>query len=83
MPVDPGTIAGKMYYVCDSWFVWDIAAGKDGWLGKNTRKCKDVDMLMYSFGGMTGVSGRERIGVDYETRTRNVLDGVGWNATPR
>ncbi|KAM7189896.1 hypothetical protein V8F33_009805 [Rhypophila sp. PSN 637] len=62
MPVDPGTIAGKMYYVCDSQVTNDIGEmdGREGRL-----EDRMLPGLKYRFGKIVGVSGRERTGIDY------------------
>ncbi len=63
MPVDPRTIAGAMYYVCDS----SILISFDGLAGVEMR---DRDWMVksmcvqYGFGTLTGVSGKERVGID-------------------
>lgn len=63
MPVDPSTIAGAMYYVCDSWMLGRFE-------GLSTMKRRDRDWrvnemgLRYEFGEIRGVSGIVRIGVD-------------------
>ncbi|KAM7203081.1 hypothetical protein V8F33_002429 [Rhypophila sp. PSN 637] len=65
MPVDPGTIAGRMYYVCDSWATRDLAGLAD--LDHEARKetIENFSKAFYKFGPMVGPSGTERIGVDY------------------
>jgi hypothetical protein len=63
MPVDPRTVAGAMYYLCDS----DMLMSFDGLAGVEMR---DRDWMVksmcvhYRFGTMMGVSGKERIGID-------------------
>lgn len=63
MPVDPSTVAGSMYYVCDSWMMY-------GFEGLSTLKKKDRDWrvgemgLRYEYGDIQGVSGLRRYGVD-------------------
>lgn len=63
MPVDPRTIAGAMYYVCNS----GILASFDGLASVEMR---DRDWmvksmgLQYRFGTMTGLGGKERVGID-------------------
>jgi hypothetical protein len=63
MPVDPSTIAGAMYYVCDSWMLCDFKH-----LGEMRRN--DCNMRMnairqsYTFGEFIGQSGTKRIGID-------------------
>jgi hypothetical protein len=61
MPIDPGTVAGKMYYLCDSDILYDF----QGFSGLEVKECLtrlDPDWK-YTFGKMTGVSGEQRIGV--------------------
>jgi len=71
LPLDPGTIVGRMYYVCDSWMTRDFGAmGGDGLdrgqeTGGNMRNTAHLRGQRYVFGKMTGVSGTERIGIDY------------------
>ena len=64
LPVDPGTVAGKLYYICDSEMLDDF---------KDTALIQDKDLVYkfrshrrhYIFGRMTGVSGVKRLGMDY------------------
>ncbi|KAK1829740.1 hypothetical protein QBC39DRAFT_262375 [Podospora conica] len=61
MPIDPGSVAGKMYYLCDS----DVIHDFQGLAGMGEKECLarlDPDWK-YTFGKMTGVSGEQRIGV--------------------
>lgn len=61
MPIDPGSVAGKMYYLCDS----DVLHDFQGLSGRDEKDCLarlDPDWK-YTFGKMTGVSGEQRIGV--------------------
>ncbi|KAI1760620.1 hypothetical protein GGR53DRAFT_75303 [Hypoxylon sp. FL1150] len=64
MPVDPSTVAGAVYYVCDSWMLGCLEGG----LGAMGRKSRDgrVDELglRYEFGEIRGASGIVRVGVD-------------------
>jgi len=68
MPVDPSTIAGAMYYVCDS----RMLAGFEGLsvLPKEQRDSRVEEMGdLYRFGSIDGLSSsagstRRRIGVD-------------------
>ncbi|KAH7039858.1 uncharacterized protein B0I36DRAFT_390639 [Microdochium trichocladiopsis] len=72
MPLDPSTIAGTMYYVCDSWML-DGFEGCGG-LSRLARKERDMRVdnmgLRYGFGRTLGVSGRSRIGVDLSPDSR-------------
>ncbi|KAF7539159.1 hypothetical protein G7054_g2387 [Neopestalotiopsis clavispora] len=63
MPVDPSTIAGAMYYVCDSWMLRDLKHfGEMGRDDCNTRmNAMDQE---YTYGEFVGQSGTLRIGVD-------------------
>lgn len=67
MPVDPGTIAGVMYYICDSKMLNDVnsmgAAGESDLKGHNKMASKFG--ARYRFGKTVGASGRDRIAVDY------------------
>ncbi|XXG96339.1 hypothetical protein Hte_002621 [Hypoxylon texense] len=73
MPVDPSTVAGAMYYVCDSWMLARFE-------GLSTMKRKDRDWrvnemgLKYEFGEIRGASGVVRIGVDASSSS----GGAGW-----
>jgi len=64
LPVHPQTLAGRMYYVCDSAFLADFAR-----LSMLSTRRRDERVLMlerrYRFGDMVGVSGRRRVGIDY------------------
>ncbi|KAK3687687.1 hypothetical protein B0T22DRAFT_380006 [Podospora appendiculata] len=63
MPVDPRTIAGAMFYVCDSRMV--LCYEGLGVLGKKERDGRVDEMgLKFQFGDIVGLSGRKRIGVD-------------------
>ncbi|KAK0646961.1 hypothetical protein B0T16DRAFT_171216 [Cercophora newfieldiana] len=64
MPVDPGTLAGQMYYVCDSWILMDLQGFANMDAAAQARYLSKIGAL-YRFGAMVGVSGRKRIGVDY------------------
>lgn len=63
MPVDPSTIAGAMYYVCDSWMLWSLEGSSV--LEEKERDRRIAEMgLRFQFGNIVGLSGRRRIGVD-------------------
>ncbi|KAI8634512.1 hypothetical protein F5Y19DRAFT_213645 [Xylariaceae sp. FL1651] len=63
MPVDPSTIAGAMYYVCDS-PVLDRFEGLSK-LKKKERDRKVTELaLLYEFGEIEGTSGSRRVGVN-------------------
>ncbi|KAI0180731.1 hypothetical protein GGR52DRAFT_577512 [Hypoxylon sp. FL1284] len=63
MPVDPSTVAGAMYYVCDSWML-----GRFEGLSTMTRNDRDWRVnemkLKYEFGEIRSASGITRVGVD-------------------
>ncbi|KAL1859798.1 hypothetical protein Daus18300_009388 [Diaporthe australafricana] len=63
MPVDPRTVAGAMFYVCDSWMLGTMEG-----ISTVTKKQRDWSMrsqrLRYEFGLVEGASGEQRIGVD-------------------
>ena len=67
MPVHPGTLAGSMYYVCDSSMLRDMQGGHlaavrtRSWRGGRA----GGDGRTYRYGKMIGVSGETRIGIDY------------------
>jgi len=63
MPVEPNTLAGCLYYVCDSEMLKDL----DGVSAMNERDKEKFLRLRgqkYSFGKMVGASGATCIGVD-------------------
>lgn len=63
MPVDPRTIAGAMFYVCDSWML--SATEGLATLGKKERdSIMRVQKLRYEFASSEGVNGKERMKVD-------------------
>ncbi|KAI1849346.1 hypothetical protein JX266_004841 [Neoarthrinium moseri] len=63
MPVDPSTIAGAMYYVCDSWMLNNLE--HISMLNRNERdwRVKTMD-LKYRLGKHIGQTGAVRVGVD-------------------
>jgi hypothetical protein len=76
MPVDPSTIAGAMYYVCDSPLLEKLE-------GLSTLERKERDgrvselALLYEFGDMEGTSGSRRNGVNvFYTDSR--IPEQGW-----
>lgn len=63
MPVDPRTIAGAMFYVCDSWMLGTMEGMAR--LGKTERdSITRAQRLRYEFTSSEGVSGKERMNVD-------------------
>jgi hypothetical protein len=67
MPVDPTTIAGHLYYLCDSAILRDF----DG-MSMMSRKEWDLHLRRmencYSFGKMFGISGQIRTGIYYDRK---------------
>lgn len=63
MPVDPRTIAGAMYYVCDSWMLGSMEGLSS--LGKDDR---DLDVRFmrhrYGYGCVDGMHWENRMGFD-------------------
>lgn len=63
MPVDPRTVAGAMYYVCDSWMLETMEG-----MATSTKAERDARMRHlkqnYMYGNREGVSGKSRLGVD-------------------
>ncbi|CAN8098525.1 unnamed protein product [Discula destructiva] len=63
MPVDPRTIAGAMYYVCDSWMLGALE-------GMSTLRKEDRDLDMrfmrhkYGYGRIGGMNWQNRMGFD-------------------
>ncbi|KAK5651651.1 hypothetical protein OQA88_11826 [Cercophora sp. LCS_1] len=84
LPVDPGTLAGRMYYVCDSAMLADFE--HLSMLGRRQRDERVIRMnRLYKFGPMEGVvTGRVRLGADYGQGERGIklkkLDGFGRGA---
>lgn len=63
MPVDPRTIAGAMYYLCDSGMLGSF----DGLAGLEMRDRDWVVKSMavqYTFGTIVGLTGKERVGIE-------------------
>lgn len=64
IPVPPSSLAGYVYYVCDSRMLKDYE--RLSMLGSRERDRRVEGMArMYRFGWILGVSGRMRIGCDY------------------
>jgi len=64
LPADPTTIAGAMFYVCDSRMLRSFEGLSP--LEKEDRDARVEEMgLRFRFGNMMGSSGRRRLGVDY------------------
>jgi hypothetical protein len=64
MPVRPNTVAGSIYYVCDSFMLLDL----EDMSTRSAKKRKELVAEMrarYRFGEICGMSGKTRIGVDY------------------
>ncbi len=62
LPVDPSTIAGSLYYICDSELFADLS--RFGAL-ESDRQRDPGGTRRITLGEMVGVSGVRRIGVDY------------------
>ena len=64
LPVHPQTLAGRMYYVCDSAVLADFAR-----LSMLSARPRDERVSrsghLYKFGPMVGVSGQRRVGIDF------------------
>jgi len=65
LPVDPSTIAGKMYYVCDSAVLKDFE-GLSVMKEQEAIACIQRSGRKYRFGEMIGLSGESRVGIHYE-----------------
>ncbi|KAK4158643.1 hypothetical protein QBC43DRAFT_349936 [Cladorrhinum sp. PSN259] len=63
MPVDPSTIAGAMYYVCDSWMLWSVEGFSMLNQEERDRKVSQLGFRVH-FGNIAGLDGRRRVGVD-------------------
>jgi len=64
LPIPPDSLAGVIYYVCDSSMLKDFE--RLSTLEKSDRERRIERMSRnYRFGRITGVSGKPRIGVDY------------------
>jgi hypothetical protein len=64
MPVDPRTIAGAMFYMCDSWMLGAMEGMAT--LGKDDRdSTMHSQRLKYKYANSEGVSGKERMNVDF------------------
>jgi len=68
MPVDPASLAGRIYYICDSGVV-DDCYGSMSWRDWACREKR------YRFGTMVGLSGGKRVGVEYHGDNRESLKG--------
>ena len=63
MPVDPRTIAGALFYVCDSWML-DGLEGLAAVDKSNRDKALRGMGFQYTFGQISGIRGKERVGID-------------------
>ena len=64
LPVKVDTMAGYMYYLCDSWMVKDFEGMLE--MGHKERDKLVCEMdRRYFLGEIVGVSGERRVGVDY------------------
>jgi len=64
MPMDPGTLAGRIYYVCDSVIVDDFRHLFGSREGDYMYKQETKTDRWYSYGKAVGLSGEKRIMVD-------------------
>lgn len=64
MPLDPSSLAGRIYYVCDSNMTRDFQGTSLLSEKEFTREVRSP--RRFTFGKMIGTSGGQRIGVDYE-----------------
>jgi len=73
LPVDPRTIAGALYYITDSYMLKSF-----GGLALLDRKDKDLRVKewgdRYYYGGITGRSGKRRMGVEKDVSLTNEVD---------
>ena len=70
MPVDPRTVAGAMYYICDSSMLADLDGRRLSMRCKAERAGRVKELRhQYFYGELTGVSGRRRVAVDSENRS--------------
>ncbi|KAK3387841.1 hypothetical protein B0H63DRAFT_559289 [Podospora didyma] len=66
LPVHPGTLAGRLFYVCDSRILEDLVVGE-----------METTKQWVGLGKMVGVSGEERIGMDYTDCLEGIEIGTG------
>ncbi|KAK1756783.1 hypothetical protein QBC47DRAFT_341563 [Echria macrotheca] len=71
MPLDPASLAGRIYYVCDSIMTHDFRG--TSLLEKKAFRGRVGKTKRYRFGKMIGVSGAARTGVDYDDA--HLIDG--------
>ncbi|PSR79392.1 hypothetical protein BD289DRAFT_348021, partial [Coniella lustricola] len=79
MPVDPRTIAGALFYVCDSWMLESLEGMST--LSKDARN-RSVRFMghKYDYGMIHGMSGKGRVGfdvVDVDGKDEESADGGG------
>lgn len=67
IPAEPSTIAGALYYVCDSHALkeWDGEHDAKSPGGTETAALSDQRERRYRYGKIVGLSGDTRLGVDY------------------
>lgn len=76
MPVDPRTIAGAMFYVCDSWMLGAMDGAAT--LGKKQRDSFIYSQrLNYEYKISEGVSGKARMNVDFCGDAGEAAQGCG------
>lgn len=70
MPLNPSTVAGAMYYICDSWMLGGFENGVST-LSRKERDWRLANLnLRYTFGRTVGTSGTSRIGIDMSEDSR-------------
>jgi hypothetical protein len=65
IPVEPNSIAGCLYYMCDSEMLDDMAVQASTRNDDESSSCSTTS-LMYRYGNMVGKSGTQRVGVNYD-----------------
>jgi hypothetical protein len=83
LPVDPHTLAGRMYYVCDSRMLWDFE--RLSMLGSKHRDERVARMGRgYRFGVIRGLSsGESRVGIDYAAEFEPGEQGIELGVVPK
>lgn len=83
MPVDPRTIAGSLFYVCDSWMLESLEGMST--ISKEARN-RSVRFMghKYGYGSIHGMSGTNRVGVDIvEEKDEELAGGAGAGQEPQ
>ncbi|KAH8889111.1 hypothetical protein GQ53DRAFT_825871 [Thozetella sp. PMI_491] len=63
LPIDPNTIAGRLYYICDSRMLQEFEQ-KGNLEPKEWAEHLSSSIIRYKLGRMVGVSGQVRLGID-------------------